>query len=148
MWSRELQGDSLQRKGGTSSQAGPLTATSPKVGTMPEEVTCRWGHKQGSESAAQPWRAAGDAAPRRSFCGAAWLTHLHVDAAVAALAQRREGVGAIGRVEIGAGRDGVLSVLGRVTAPAPRQGVLQVVVGPAESQGEDMEKAQGSQRIP
>lgn len=47
MWSRELQGDVLQRKGGTSSQAGPLTATSPKVGTMPEEVTCRRGHKPG-----------------------------------------------------------------------------------------------------
>lgn len=66
---------------------------------------------------------------------AAWLAHLHVDAAVAALAQGGEGVGAVGRVEVGAGRDGVLGILGRVTAPAPRQGVLQVVVGPAE--GED-----------
>lgn len=123
MWSRELQGDSLHRKGGTSSQAGPLTATSPKVGTMPEEVTCRWGHKQGSKSAPGMGCRALDSgwgsSPRRSPCRAAWLTHLHVDAAVAALAQRREGVGAVGRVEVRAGRDGILSVLGGVTAPAP-----------------------------
>lgn len=37
--SRALHGDVLQRKGGTSSQAGPLAATNPKVGAMPQEVT-------------------------------------------------------------------------------------------------------------
>lgn len=39
MCSRLPQGDALQRKGGTSPQVGPLAATSPKVGAMPEEVT-------------------------------------------------------------------------------------------------------------
>lgn len=129
IWSRELQGDALQRKGGTSSQAGPLTATSPKVGTMAEEVTWRWGHKTGQRVSTRnglhsPGELLGGAPPKRSPPRAAWLPHLHVDATVAALAQGREGVGAVGRVEVGAGGDGILSVLGRVTAPAPRQWVL------------------------
>lgn len=46
MCSRWLQGDVLQRKGGTSSHAGPLAATSPKVEAMPKEVTwCQEGKK-------------------------------------------------------------------------------------------------------
>ena len=36
--------------------------------------------------------------------------HLHVNAPVGALVQSLEGVGAVGRVEVGAGRDGVLPV--------------------------------------
>lgn len=63
MWSWELQGDVLQRKGGTPSQAGPLTATSPKVGTMPEEVTCSGDTEQGSESALGTGCTAPEGAP-------------------------------------------------------------------------------------
>lgn len=139
MCSRELQGDALQRKGGTSSQAGPLAATSPKVGAMPQEVT--WVKNRGASQ--QHRGAEGDAPPKRgppAPPGLPGLPHLHVGAAVAALAQGREGVGAVGGVEVGAGGDGVLCVLGGVAALAPRQRVPQVVVGPAkqprERQGE------------
>lgn len=40
--------------------------------------------------------------------------HLHIDAPVRALAQGREGVGAVGRVEVRAGRNGVLPIGMRV----------------------------------
>lgn len=61
--------------------------------------------------------------------------HLDVDAPMGALLQSLEGVGAVGRVEVGTGGDGVLPVGLGVAGFAQRQGVVQEVIVPACGKG-------------
>lgn len=59
-------------------------------------------------------------------------TDLHVGPTVWPLLQSSERVRAVGRVQVGSGRDGVLSVLDRVTGVAAGQRVFLIVIIPAE----------------
>lgn len=59
MRSRWLQGDVLQRKGGTSSHVGPLAATSPKVRAMPKDVTWQGGMWRCERQEVTAWQGPG-----------------------------------------------------------------------------------------
>lgn len=58
--------------------------------------------------------------------------HLHVCATMRPLLQSPERIRAVPRIQVRAGRDGVLPVLSGVTAVTARQRVLLVVIIPAE----------------
>ncbi len=56
------------------------------------------------------------------------------------LSQSPERIRAVGRIQVRAGRDGVLSVLSRVTAVTARQRILLIVIIPAENTHTDRDR--------
>lgn len=89
---------------------GPPAATRRKA--LASAVLVTWARDR-ADTTCQPGR--GSMLPRLGEPwgpqpGARAGQHLHVDAPVGALLQGLEGVGAVGWVEVGAGRDGVLPV--------------------------------------
>lgn len=129
MCSTLWNGDLLHWKGGNWSHVGPLAASMLMCLAREKSVTWRsesrplslWGSVWGAQlsehhSKADPKQvflnldpSAPPALPQAMW-QLAWVANLYIDATMGPLAQGLKRVGAVGRVEIRAGRDGVLRI--------------------------------------